>query len=166
VLETVSEGENVRPIDADELDKEQIQQLHAATLQISGNCFELKKLCATVLVAAGTLIASFTSKHVDSSLFLAGCLVVLVFWVADGQSYYIQAKLRRRMRDLQMTRTARVAELNDYDVSGVGLPAPLQKDDVRSAAIKSLFNASMLYYLLLAALLLLGWLLFLLGAIA
>ena len=39
------------PEDADEdsLDKEQIDQLHAVTLQVSSNCFELKKLCATGL---------------------------------------------------------------------------------------------------------------------
>jgi len=158
-------ADNNEGLDADSLDKEQIQQLHAATLQVSSNCFELKKLCATVLVAAATLIASFTDKHLDTSLFLAGLLVVSIFWIADSQSYFIQAKLRKRMSQIQVSRTARVSALADYDVSGVGLPAPTQDNSRRVAVVRSLFNASMLYYLLLAAMVLTGWLLFLIGAI-
>lgn len=38
----MTEQDREAPPGPDELDKEQIEQLHAATLQISGNCFELK----------------------------------------------------------------------------------------------------------------------------
>jgi hypothetical protein len=87
----------------DDLDKEQIEQLHAVTLQVSSNCFELKKLCTTVLIAAGTLIVTLTRRELDDALLVAGLVVVLVFWAADAQSYFIQAKLRSRMKELQET---------------------------------------------------------------
>ena len=101
-------GEAVEPLtdkaevelSADDLDKEQIEQLHAATLQVSGNCFELKKLCATVLVAAGTLIVTLNRTKLDHALFIGGLVVAFVFWTADAQSYYIQAKLRTRMKNI------------------------------------------------------------------
>lgn len=138
------------------MDQQQIDQLHAATLQVSGNCFELKKLCATVLVAAGTLIATLSDRELDHALFVGGLVIVAVFWTADAQSYFIQAKLRSRMRDLQRVRVQRIAELGPYGVDGVGLP--INVDSVKwRRVIHSFFNASMLYYLLIAVVVASAW---------
>ncbi|KAA1425002.1 hypothetical protein FE697_003660 [Mumia zhuanghuii] len=141
---------------ADALDKEQIDQLHAATLQVSGNCFELKKLCATVLVAAGTLIATLSDRELDQALFVGGLVVVLVFWTADAQSYYIQAKLRGRMKELQQTRARRIADLHGYVADGVGIPINLPPARWRRIR-HAFFNASMLYYFLVAGVLMSAW---------
>ncbi|GAB3791328.1 hypothetical protein [Nocardioides ungokensis] len=151
-------------ISADALDKEQIDQLHAATLQVSGNCFELKKLCATVLIAAGTLIVTLSDRDLNQALFVGGLVVVLVFWTADAQSYYIQAKLRARMKELQLVRIGRVNGLATYDADGVGLPidvAPARGHRI----IHAFVNASMLYYALVALAILGTWLTYRAGII-
>src|SRR5436190_23927590 len=44
-------------ISPDDLDKDQLDQLHAATLKASDSCFEIKKLCATVLVPTANLVS-------------------------------------------------------------------------------------------------------------
>lgn len=144
-------------VTAEALDKEQIDQLHAATLQVSGNCFELKKLCATVLVAAGTLIVTLSNRELDHALFVGGLGVVLVFWAADAQSYYIQAKLRARMKGLQQVRIRRVGELSGYAADGVGLPIDVQPARWRRI-LRAFVNASMLYYFLVAVVLMTAWL--------
>ena len=149
----------------DDLDKEQIEQLHAVTLQVSSNCFELKKLCTTVLIAAGTLIVTLTRREVDDALFVAGLVVVLLFWAADAQSYFIQAKLRSRMKELQGSRIRRFQELKGYDTAGVGLPIVTQQSRLRRV-FHSFFNASMLYYFLIAAVLSAAWLMYGTGAIS
>lgn len=141
---------------ADGLDKEQIDQLHAATLQVSGNCFELKKLCATVLIAAGTLIVTLSNRELDHALFVGGLVVVLLFWAADAQSYYIQAKLRARMKELQQIRIRRLGDLGGYAVDGVGLPIHVQAARWRRI-FEAFVNASMLYYFLIGAVLISVW---------
>lgn len=143
-------------LSADDLDKEQIEQLHAATLQVSGNCFELKKLCATVLIAAATLLVTLSQKELDHALFVGGLIVVVVFWTADAQSYYVQAKLRARMKDLQKARAQRLTQLKNYSAEGVGLPIEDQPN-LRLRVLHSFFNASMLYYFLITLVLSLAW---------
>ncbi len=140
-------------------------QLHAATLQVSGNCFELKKLCATVLIAAGTLVATLTDREVDAALFVAALTVVLLFWTADAQSYFIQAKLRTRMKELQQTRILRAHELGGYDADGVGMPIEAQPGRAHRV-FHSFFNASMLYYFLIGAVLVATWLAYEAGLIS
>lgn len=142
--------------EADALDQQQIDQLHAATLQVSGNCFELKKLCATVLVAAGTLIATLSDRELDHALFVGGLVIVAVFWTADAQSYFIQVKLRGRMKELQQIRVQRIAELGSYGVDGVGLPIDAESAKWRRV-VHSFLNASMLYYLLIAVVVASTW---------
>lgn len=152
-------------LDADDLDKEQIDQLHAVTLQVSSNCFELKKLCATVLVAAGTLVVTLTRRQLDSALFIAGLVVVLLFWVADTQSYYIQAKLRNRMKELQQARARRFRALRGYAAEGVGIPIETPPTQVRRV-IQAFFNASMLYYFLIVTVLSAAWAMYGCGVIS
>lgn len=81
-----------------------IAQLHAAVLATGQNCFELKKLCATVLVPAAVLVQNFTQERasrgeefLDMAFFVGALLIIVAFWIADGVSNYYQASLRHRM---------------------------------------------------------------------
>lgn len=138
---------------ADDLDKEQLTQLHNATLKASDTCFELKKLCATVLVPAGTLVAVFTDKRLDAAVFIAGLLVIAAFWLADSSAYYYQRKLRSAMTPIWKRRAAR-AQNYDYVPSTPAVGPG-----------KAAFNGSMYFYLILAALVLTGFVLFEFGRI-
>jgi hypothetical protein len=124
---------------ADDLDREQLEQLHAATLNASDSCFELKKLCATVLVPAGTLVALFTGKRLDVSVFVAGLLVITAFWLADAVGYYYQRSLRNFMVPIWQRRAERIP--GGYD----NVPKRKKIDPARA-----MFNWSMTYYLILA----------------
>jgi hypothetical protein len=84
-------------VSAEDLDKDLLDQLHAATLKASDSCFEIKKLCATVLIPTGTLVSVFAAKRLDTSVFVAGLLVVTLFWLADATSYFYQRRLRNLM---------------------------------------------------------------------
>ena len=129
----------------DELDKEQLAQLHAATLRASDSCFELKKLCATVLVPTGVLVSVFTDTKLNAAVFGAGLLVITAFWLADAVGYFYQRKLRYRMSVIWERRAARCAEGYNY------VPMPRKVGPLRAA-----FNTSMLYYLILAMVMLVG----------
>ncbi|MCZ4125293.1 hypothetical protein [Streptomyces sp. H39-S7] len=139
---------------ADELDKEQLAQLHAATLKASEACLELKKLCAVVLVPVGTLVASFGDRKPGASLFASGTLVILAFWLADSFSYFYQRKLRGAMIPIWQRRANRcIGEIAIVPNSGEVSPW------------RAAFNASMVYYMILGTLFLvassayaLGWL--------
>lgn len=142
----------------DESDKTSIDQLHKAVLQLSNNCFEIKKLCVSILVAAATLVATFTNRQLDTAIFIAGIIItgffwILVFWILDSQSYYYQEKLRARMKQLaeEMAgrRTARLT------ISGVGMPLSEEREErtITDRVIRSGINDSMFFYLALTALL-------------
>lgn len=126
---------------ADELDKEQLEQLHAATLKASEACLELKKLCAAVLVPVGTVVTSFGDKKPGASLFVAGLLVIFGFWIADSFSYFYQRKIRGQMTKIWRRRADRCG-VDHRDVPSSGAVTP----------IRAAFNASMMYYLILGSL--------------
>ncbi|MFI2473453.1 hypothetical protein [Nocardia xishanensis] len=134
---------------ADDLDREQIEQLHRATLSASESCFELKKICATVLVPTGTLIVAITDKKLDTAVFVAGLSVITAFWLADAVGYYYQRKLRLAMDTIWTRRAARCSE----PYSHVPSTAPV-------GILRAAFNASMLYYLILAVLVSIAFALF------
>jgi hypothetical protein len=142
-------------VTADDLDRELLEQLHAATLKASDSCFELKKLCATVLVPAGTLVAVFTNRTLDASVFVAGIAIVVAFWLADTVSYYYQRKLRAMMTPIWARRASRCVPRYTH------IPSP-----AAASAIRAAFNASMTYYLILGILVTLGLLLFEAGVIS
>jgi hypothetical protein len=142
-------------VTADDLDKEQLTQLHNATLKASDSCFELKKLCATVLVPAGTLVAVFTNKKLDAAVFVGGLVVIFAFWMADSVGYYYQRKLRIAMTPIWQRRAARCT--GGYNQ--VPNPRPVGP---RGAA----FNSSMLFYLILTVVLATLFVLFELGVIS
>ncbi|CAA9366999.1 MAG: hypothetical protein AVDCRST_MAG68-4953 [uncultured Gemmatimonadetes bacterium] len=149
----------------DELDKISIDQLHKAVLQLSGNCFEIKRLCVTVLIAAGTLIATFTNKRLDASLFVAGGVIVSFFWLLDVQSYYYQEKLRARMKELAEDIAKRHSP--KIEVDGVGMPLSEKRENWRPGprAFHAATNASMGFYLLLVLLMLVLGILYWVGGI-
>lgn len=129
----------------DELDQDSITQLHDAVIEFSKSCFELKKLCATVLAVAMTLIATFTRQQLDPALFVGGAIIVAFFWMADAQSYYYQDKLRGRMKALQEG----IAHRNGLSIpGGVGMPlsSARQKSGTVRRAFRAFFNFSMSFY--------------------
>jgi hypothetical protein len=130
----------------DEMDKISIEQLHKAVLQLSSNCFELKKLCVTILVSASVLIATFTQKRLDSSFFIGGAVIIFAFWILDSQSYYYQEKLRDTMKEMANGILQRHQQ--KIVVEGVGMPLSKERSD-ESRLRRSLFNNSMLFYLIL-----------------
>ncbi|WP_152447796.1 hypothetical protein [Rhodococcus triatomae] len=138
---------------ADSLDKELIDQLHAATLKASDSCFEIKKLCATVLVPTGTLVALFSNRNLGVAVFVAGILVISFFWMADAVSFYYQRRIRVKMEEIWERRAARCDE--QWDPPRTKKVSPLE----------AAFNGSMSFYALLAAPVLLGCLLYLMGVI-
>jgi hypothetical protein len=134
----------------DELDKVSIDQLHKAVLQISGNCFEIKKLCVTVLISAATLVAIFTNKKLDLAFFVGSLIGVSFFWLLDAQNYYYQEKLRTRMKELGEGIASR--HLPHLSVDGIGMPLSEKREErsTRERVAASLLNYSMIFYLLLA----------------
>ncbi len=131
----------------DELDQSNIDQLNKVVLQLSNNCFDLKKFCVTVLISAFTLIATFTNHQLDPFLFTIGIFVVIFFWLLDSQSYYYQEKLRAYMKEL----AGNIAQRNNplLVVNGVGMPLNDKRGErsFKERVFSSLFNWSMLFYL-------------------
>lgn len=138
---------------ADDLDKELLGQLHAATLKASDSCFELKKLCATVLIPTGTLVALFSERRLGPAVFVAGFLVIVFFWLADAVGYYYQRKLRVAMGAIWLRRSERCDETWTP-------PSTASTSPIRAA-----FNGSMYFYLLLTIPVLAGLLLYAMGII-
>lgn len=141
-------------MDADDLDKEQLDQLHAATLKASDSCFELKKLCASVVIPTAALAAVLSKNRLNAAVFVAGFLVVLVFWLADSVSYFYQRKLRNAMVPIWERRAARCGEQYNF--------IPVVN---RPTATNAAFNSSMIYYLILALFVLVGLALFEIGLV-
>ncbi|MFJ3668032.1 hypothetical protein ACIPSE_16430 [Streptomyces sp. NPDC090106] len=129
----------------DELDKDQLDQLHAATVKASEACLELKKLCALIVVPVGAVVASFGDKKPGPSLFVAGLMVILGFWIADSFSYYYQRKLRGAMIPIWQRRADNCLDAYSF-VPTSGAVKPW----------RAAFNASMAYYLVLAVLVAIG----------
>lgn len=134
----------------DEIDRLSIDQLHEAVLQLSSNCFELKKLCTLLLVSAGTLIAAFTDDKLDPSMFVAGVVITIFFWLLDSQSYYYQEKIRACMKTL----AEGLAERHDTTVEllGVGMPLSEERENwgPLRRSVHAALNPSMAFYGILA----------------
>ncbi|MGW4370044.1 hypothetical protein ACWEKT_30805 [Nocardia takedensis] len=130
----------------DAIDLEQLEQLHKATLSASDSCFELKKICASVLVPTGSLIVIANDKKLTPIVFIAGLAIVVAFWLADSVGYFYQRKLRSAMTPIW----TRLAQRSSYPVSD--LPKTTTVTWVGAA-----FNASMLYYSILSGLVIIGF---------
>jgi hypothetical protein len=132
-------------VTADTLDQLRIDQLHAATLKASDSCFEMKKMCASLVVATGTLVSVFTNKDLSRGVFVAGLAVILAFWLADSVGYFYQRRLRSVMDALILQRANRCATYYQFQAA---TPVP---------AWRAAFNGSMAFYLLLATLIAVAW---------
>ena len=104
----------------DELDKQQIEQLHQVVLRLSANGFEIKKLCITVIVSAAVVFASFTDRPVGPFLFIAAGTIIAFFYMLDVQVYYYQRKLRLQMQQINHAMARRHLPL--VESTSVGMP--------------------------------------------
>lgn len=82
---------------SDRLSFNLIDQLHNATISLSKQSFEIKKICLTIEVASLTLIAQFVSNKIDKALFIAGFIIPITFYLLDVMTYFYQDRLRGRM---------------------------------------------------------------------
>jgi hypothetical protein len=139
----------------DDMDLMSIEQLHKVVLQLSSNCFELKKLCATILISAATLFATFSGWRLNYSIFNSGFVVTLFFWILDAQSYYYQEKLRSRMKILAERILRRRSSGSHLEIDGVGAVLTEQRENLKyyQRVLHSLFNKSMVFYWLVMILL-------------
>lgn len=150
------------PTMQDELDRRQLDQLHAVVLQFSRNCFEIKKLCLTILVSASVFIVSMTAKQLNAWLFIGAAVVILFFYFLDVQSYFYQEKLRIVMKRIAESMITRHTQQIEIDGAGVLLtPERLAIHRLRHAS----FNSSMWFYGCLILLDLVGFLLYFAGVL-
>ena len=129
-----------------EIDKESIKQLHRVVLGLSKSCFELKKLCATVVGSSLVLFAAFTSQRIDYVFFAGSAVIIVFFWIADSQSYYYQEKIRLRMKEI--TEQLLEGAAKGIVLNSIGMPLSPQRvgRSVPRRIIHSVFNWSMIFY--------------------
>ena len=125
----------------DEIDWKTIDQIHEATLRISNECFEYKKLCVAVLAAVAALMIKLGNGLSDKSVFVVCLIVCIGFWLSDATAYFYQRKLRAAMDN----RITMLAERNK-----VSYDRPITSRSILASA----FNPSMiLYYVLIITIL-------------
>ncbi|HCB1600675.1 TPA: hypothetical protein MYP48_003776 [Citrobacter freundii] len=140
---------------SDEIDFKIVDQLHSAASQISGFCYEIKKLCVATLFIALTFIVKFTNNRLDSSIFISSYCMIFSFWFLDAVSYYYQVKLRGKIlttinsikeRNKEIKEIKEIKETDDGDMI-------IERSRVENKLSKKIFQAginhSMWLYLLL-----------------
>lgn len=111
--------------------------MHNATLGLSKQCFELKKICLTIEIAIITIIAKFVNNGLDLSYFIAGILILLFFYLLDTLTYFYQDRLRERMvNEENKLRMRHNEEVKQFTQKG-------------NRILRSFFNVSHLIYLIL-----------------
>lgn len=143
-----------------ELAKKEIDQLHAAVLQFSNCCLEMKKLCSTVLAAIMGIILAITGSKLDIALFIAAFMIIFVFWIVDSQAYYYQVKLRRKMTDI--ANEIRQNNMSQDFTIPLGDRPEYSKAFLNQAnnIFKAAFNWSQIYYFLIAVLILIAFIIY------
>lgn len=81
----------------DEQNKKTIEQLHATTLNISGQSFQIKKLCIVTLTSVSAFFKAFSVSTALLSLASFGIAITLLFYIVDSFMYYYQRNLRKAM---------------------------------------------------------------------
>ncbi|WP_130901553.1 hypothetical protein [Pseudomonas sp. Sample_23] len=84
----------------DELDWSSIEQLHEATLQISNQCFEYKKLCVGVIGIIIAALLKFETSTSWSSISNICAAINFGFWLCDANAYYYQRANRQKINKL------------------------------------------------------------------
>jgi len=141
-------GEEYKRTCHDELEWAEIEQLHAATLEISKNCFEYKKLCIGLLGVGGALVLKFSDTPLSHTTFLISLLVCIGFWLADATAFYYQRSVRRVM-DTKFKEIASRNELPNYD-----------RKITEVSKSMALFNPSMTLYYSLVLVVVGGWVIY------
>ena len=129
----------------DELDWVEVEQLHTATVEISKNCFEYKKLCITLLGIGAALMIKFAPDPFTSVNFGVALLICLGFWLADSTAFYYQRSIRKVMSS-KMSDIAARNKLSAYN-----------RESVENSKVRALFNSSMTLYYTLIALVAISW---------
>lgn len=149
----------------DELDWKLMDQLHGAVSQFSSFCFEIKKFCVTAEFVVLSLIASLM-KSVDLSMFVAGVVVPISFWVLDTTAYYYQVKLRGRMEDIRRNIVKRSTVKVDVGHNAEIIETSRSEGSAIKLVSAAAFNHSMWIYALLVGADLILWTLYTRGAIS
>jgi hypothetical protein len=84
----------------DELDWSSIEQLHEATLQISNQCFEYKKLCVGVIGIVIAALLKLGDPTSWSSISYICATISFGFWLCDANAYYYQRANRQKINKL------------------------------------------------------------------
>jgi len=134
------------------LDQDSINQLHAAVLQVSQTCYDIKKLCATIVGSTVAGVIGLAQVQPDVRIgypfFLIGVVSSAFFWFLDGQNYLLQRKMRTRMKELADNIARRSGFMLLFD--GVGMPI-ITRTKQTNLVMQSAFNSSMIFYYLLTA---------------
>lgn len=131
---------------SNELKKIQINQLHNATLNISNNSLETKKLVVTSITAVCTILIGLYKEHIYEQIYLLLALIfaiVVLFYLVDICFYFYQDRLRenidRKMNDMY----------REYQLEEINL------DKYKNRIKRSMFNYShMLYFLIMSLIIL------------
>ena len=129
----------------DELDWVEVEQLHTATVEISKNCFEYKKLCITLLGIGAALIIKFAPDPFTDVNFGVALMICTGFWLADSTAFYYQRSIRRIMSS-KMSDIAARNGLSGYT-----------RQSVANSKVQALFNSSMTLYYALIFLVVISW---------
>jgi hypothetical protein len=145
----------------DTLDLRTLDQLHAVVLEFSKTSQELKKLCVGRVTAVPALIFALTDSKLDASIFIAGLVIAVTFWLVDAYTYFYQDKVRNRMSEVADTLRTRSGSFQPAE--GMGMPVSGRTPATRLR--RSLFNPSQLIYGLLATVSAILWVLYIAGVI-
>lgn len=129
----------------DELNWAEINQLHAATIEISKTCFEYKKLCVSLIGIGATLLTKFGTEPFSQINFAVAIMICIGFWIADSTAFYYQ----RSLRDAMNKKMQAIAKRNDIQDYGTR--------NLESSKFHALFNESMTLYFALIAVIGFGW---------
>lgn len=135
---------------ADEIGFASAEQMHAAALQISKTCFDVKKLCVTFLGASMAFLVMLTDTQVDHSLFIVALVLIVGFWMSDATAYFYQRRLRARIDACFQEIARRNKAQGKTAVSSVSVWG-------------AMFNSSMSLYYVLGILYVGGWVSYCLG---
>jgi len=123
----------------DELEWNEVDQLHEAILNLSDSCYKYKEICVALLGAAMTTLIALTQNKINDYYFIILISITLGFWFTDATAYYYQRKLREKIHII-LAKIAKRNEVDDY-----------QNSKINFSIKGALFNSSMtLYYLILA----------------
>lgn len=149
----------------DELDWKLLDQLHGAVSQISSFCFETKKFCVTTEFVILAFLAKFTNEKIDFSLFVAGLVIPLCFWLLDAIAYYYQVKIRGAMNLIrEQIKNRNKQQIVDRGGEPVIAPNRINRS-LAHRVFDSAMNHSMWLYAVLIAADVIVWRLFVNGAI-